>query len=412
MPEIITNPICILGAGPAGVAAALTLAKQNIACTLIDKSGFPKNKICGDGLSGHVLNNLRKIDPSLLDQIVSSPDALESWGIRFYSPNLKSARLQFKQGSQETAPGFTIKRQAFDAILHDAVKQQEQINFFSATEIKHIYQTDNSVVLTNREGTMEFHAQLLLYAGGTNQSLLRKLDLGFVQETKPGVGIRAYYKGVSGINPGNLIEIHFLKELLPWYFWIFPLRDNEANVGLAMLHDKLVKRKVNLSRLLTDITQNYPHLKNRFQQARLAGPIEAHRLPYYYKNGKISGHRFLALGDSANLIEPFTGEGIGNALSSGIAAAEHAAQCLEADNFSSTFNKQYDDLIYQKMSSELKQGLQLLKRANRAPLINLVIGKAERSPKFRTLLTDLIFNLNNDKSLTNPLFYLKILLMK
>src|SRR5207342_3032720 len=111
-------------------------------------------------------------------------------------------------------------------------------------------------------------------------------------------GIRAYYKNVSGMHKQNFIELHFLKELLPGYFWIFPLADGSANVGAGMLSKSLSKKKVNLRDAMLKVIAENPTIKDRFKDATLEGKILGWGLPLGSKKRKVSGNNFMLTGDA------------------------------------------------------------------------------------------------------------------
>jgi flavin-dependent dehydrogenase len=123
----------------------------------------------------------------------------------------------------------------------------------------------------------------------------------------------------------------------------------------------------------------------------------------------LSGDRFLLLGDAANLIDPFTGEGIGNAIRSGRVAAEHLLKAFERNRFDAEFNKTYDREIYRKMWKELRisRSMQLLLYYPR--IFNFVIKKASKNESIRTLLTSMLDNIDLKKELLKPTFYIKLI---
>ncbi|MEM8907999.1 MAG: geranylgeranyl reductase, partial [Bacteroidota bacterium] len=136
--------------------------------------------------------------------------------------------------------------------------------------------------------------------------------------------------------------------------WIFPLPNKQANVGLGMRSDKISERKFNMKKSLLDILQNHPKLKERFKNAELIGDIKGFGLPLGSKKRIISGEHYMLVGDAGHLIDPLTGEGIGNALYSGVIAADQAMQCLKADNYSAQFMRGYDRRIQRVMGRELR----------------------------------------------------------
>ena len=117
MPPSIRSDIAIIGAGPAGATAAIALARKGIPALLIDKYEFPRRKICGDGLSGKVVSNLNRLDPSFVSELSVSGFATKSHAVRFYSPNLKMMELSFQPDQPSYPPGFISKRTDFDHFL-------------------------------------------------------------------------------------------------------------------------------------------------------------------------------------------------------------------------------------------------------------------------------------------------------
>ncbi len=100
--------ICIVGAA-GGATAALHLAKKGIRSVLVDKASFPRDKICGDALSGKVVGELKRIAPELPRQLEAKQSVLPSWGIRFVAPNGRNLRIPFRPDykvATDPAPGI------------------------------------------------------------------------------------------------------------------------------------------------------------------------------------------------------------------------------------------------------------------------------------------------------------------
>ncbi len=245
---------------------------------------------------------------------------------------------------------------------------------------------------------------------GADRSLISQLDPAYPDHAGEGIGVRGYFDHVGGSDQQYAIEIHFLKELLPWYLWIFPFADGSANVGLALPEALAEKNERSLKELLFYLIEKYPHLKERFKNAKLNGKIAANRLPFYTGPSRIAGDNYLLLGDAARLIDPFTGEGIGNAMASGYMAAEIASECLKSNDFSALSTQNYQQKIYEKLGPELALGLRLQSLARRKYLLNLVIGRASRNEKTRDLIAEMLYSSEAKGKLKNRLFYLKLIL--
>lgn len=250
---------------------------------------------------------------------------------------------------------------------------------------------------------------MVIGADGAQSVVAKYLGMANIERKHHSAGLRVYYENITSFHPGKFIELYFFKEILPGYLWIFPLPDNKANVGIGMLSDTISKNKINLRETLEKLILTQPVLKERFLNARPLETVKGFGLPLGSKRRKISGERILLAGDAASLIDPFSGEGIGNAIRSGRVAAEHVLSCFSKNDFSASFNASYDKEIYRRMWKELKisKTLQLLCR--KTWLLNFVVTKANRSQYLQKFLVDALANPDQKKLLTNPGFYYRLL---
>lgn len=405
--------ICIIGAGPGGVATAMFLAKKGIPSTLIDRAKFPRDKICGDALSGKVIEVIRKLDPSIIDRMeLDQNHQLGSYGVTFVAPNLKSLDIPFKTNykvGETQAPGFISKRIDFDHFwLQEALKMPE-INFVDETEIRDFQKIDGGYRITDKSGKFSADCKMVIAADGANSKFARQ-EGGLEMEHKHYcAGLRAYYKGVKDLHKENFIELQFLKDFLPGYFWIFPLPNGMANVGVGMRSDKVSKKKINLKKRMLEIIHEVPVLKERFADAELIGDIKGYGLPLGSKKREISGEHYLLVGDAGSLIDPFTGEGIGNALFSGMYAAEQVERCLAQGQWDATFNKQYDQATYGRLWDELKLSARMQYLVRYPWLFNLVVNRAEKNKVLRETISCMFEDLDLRDRLRKPSFYFKLL---
>ena len=97
MKEALHADVCIIGAGPGGCAAALQLAKQGVKAILIDKAKFPRDKVCGDALSGKVMRSLERLDPGLVVELRKRTALEPSWGVTFVAPGGRALRVPFSR---------------------------------------------------------------------------------------------------------------------------------------------------------------------------------------------------------------------------------------------------------------------------------------------------------------------------
>jgi 2-polyprenyl-6-methoxyphenol hydroxylase-like FAD-dependent oxidoreductase len=219
---MVSTDILIIGAGPGGAATALFLAKYGIKCTIVDKAVFPRDKICGDALSGKVVEVLKKLDASLIDDLHTyQNEFLGSFGVTFVAPGGEELRVPFKNEitAASAPPGFISRRIDFDNRLVNEMRRHNEIELRENTELRKFERIDGCYRATAKSGEV-FQARLIIAADGA-YSTFAKEQAGLSTEPAHNCfGLRAYYKNVSGLDCQNFIELHFLKDFLPGYLWI------------------------------------------------------------------------------------------------------------------------------------------------------------------------------------------------
>ena len=123
----LKTKVAILGAGPAGCSASLYLSKFGIDHIVVDKATFPRDKICGDALSGKVVNQLKRLNPEWISELKAEANAFTpSWGVIFSAPNGEEVAIPFKHkpGEAENSPGFIAKRFDFDNFLYEKLPSE------------------------------------------------------------------------------------------------------------------------------------------------------------------------------------------------------------------------------------------------------------------------------------------------
>ena len=412
---VIKTDILIIGAGPAGATTALFLAQKNIPCVIADKAKFPRDKICGDALSGKTVEVLRKLNPDFLKEIATDENFLPSWGVTFFSPNGNSLRVPFKKKDINSsfmgsggAPGFISKRIDFDNWLVNKLKPEKQIELYEECEIRN-YRHGNDCIIAESKDGKTFRTKLLIACDGAYSSFTKDVAGIKTEPEHNCFGLRAHYKNVSGLDSENFIELHFLKEFLPGYFWIFPLPNGYANVGVGMRADKASSNKINLKKSFEEILVKNEVIADRFSKAEKICEVKLFGLPLGSKKRKLSGAHFMLCGDAAQLIDPFTGEGIGNAMFSGMFAAQQAEKCMAEKNFSAKFMCQYDEHLYKRLWSELLLSYRMQQLVNFPSLFNFVVQKANSNKMLGETISCMFEDLDMRARLKNPLFYLKLL---
>ncbi|HEU4555273.1 MAG TPA: geranylgeranyl reductase family protein [Chitinophaga sp.] len=412
---MIETKVCIIGAGPGGATAALQLAQLGVACVVIDKAVFPRDKVCGDGLSGKVITALEQIDPAVARRLRAFMPKQDSWGVTFVSPGRTKMEVAYKPhyNLQTDEPaGFVCKRLHFDNFLVEEVKRRPEIQLFEGITIEKYELQDDGYLVTDTTGSFSVKAPLLIIANGAHSSFTKEVANIRMEPAHYAAGVRAYYKNVKGTHADSFIELHFLKPLLPGYLWIFPLPNGEANVGMDMISEAVRGKKINLKKLLTDTLAQDPVFKERFSDAEIVSPIEGYGLPLGSKKRKLSGNRYMLVGDAAYLVDPFTGEGIGNALYAGRIAAQEAAAALAANDFSASRLAAYDERVYKVLGPELQLSHRLQKLVKYPRLFNLLMKAGTRNKQLKELISCMFYEVDLRKKLAKPSFYIRLLFNK
>ncbi len=335
----------VVGAGPGGSAAAYHLARQGRDVILLEKESFPRDKVCGDGLTPRAVKALRTL--GMHDE---SEGITTGWqrqqGLRMYGAGVV-LDLPWPELDDWPSHSVTATRATFDeALARNAEKAGAHLR--ESTEVTGPVYADASEqritgVAYRREepdGTEvhgEVHADIVIVADGGSSRFAIAAGLHRDEARPMGVAIRGYYRSPraeTGMMEGFL-ELYRdapdggPRELLPGYGWIFPLDGGLVNVGWGLLNTSEHFRSTNYRQTLDDWVASFPPEwemtpETRVGRPRSAGlPMGHNRTPHVYKGA-------LLVGDSGGMVNPFNGEGISYAIEAASFAAEAAEAALSS----------------------------------------------------------------------------------
>jgi geranylgeranyl reductase family protein len=289
--------VVIIGGGPAGASAALAARRSGASVLLLDKSAFPRDKSCGDGIAPHTLDVLRDLGVTGIEEGYTPVPALHLVGPSGASVIRPLAR-----------PNYTIPRTVFDARIVEAAVKAGAI--LAQHTVREIDERPHSVVLDN-----EISARAVVGADGAYSLVRRKLGQASNPDGCLALAIRGYAPAVGG--PEQHIVTAPAAQW-PAYAWNFPIGDGRANVGYG---EVLRGTPLSRERLLDSLAALLPHVDTRSATA-----LRAHHLPLSTHRPIPGRGRLLLAGDAYSLINPFTGEGIFYAVLSGSMAGTAAAR--------------------------------------------------------------------------------------
>jgi geranylgeranyl reductase family protein len=306
--------VLVVGGGPAGAAAAVGLARAGREVVIVDKATFPRDKICGDGLTSGALHHL--------EEIGVDPQRVASWRpvdtMKVVTPTGEERTLPFPTGRGTYAA--VARRVDLDAEVLDAARRAGAAVHEghalckvwapgSASE-----RFEGSVT-----GLGRVRARHVVGADGMWSPLRKAMGLG-----APGYRgeCHAFRQYLTGVDPAALdaLWVWFEPDVLPGYAWSFPMADGSVNVGLG-IHRGAKVAVGEMGEVWRSILQR-PALRRVLGDGWVTeGPHRAWPIPARLGDLPLSGGRALFVGDAAGACDPMTGEGIGQALESGLAAA-------------------------------------------------------------------------------------------
>ena len=329
-----TSPVdvLIIGAGPAGTAAATVLARSGRSVVVADKAGFPRDKCCGDGLTTLALRMLERIgfDPGR----VASWCEVESAWLR--SPSGREVEVPLPRGRGQYA-AVAARLQLDNELVKHAreagAEVREQMEFERITLNFAGGKRTATAHFANGESITARH---VIAADGMWSPVRKAMGLGEEGYLGEWHAFRQYADNVTG-PAAHRLYVWFEDDLLPGYAWSFPLSDGRVNIGFGVLRDG--KRKVK------DMKREWESLLRRPHIVDALGPgftlVDRHTawpIPAGIVNATLSSGNVLFVGDAARATDTLTGEGIGQALETGILAAE--AIIRHPDSAATTYERE------------------------------------------------------------------------
>jgi geranylgeranyl reductase family protein len=410
----------VVGAGPGGATAAHYMGRAGLKVLLVDRAGFPRDKVCGDAIS-------RKATAMLADLGIPSLEGLEdcmpSYGVRLSGDRGDPLTLSFEDEYERgTPPSYVCTRRSFDRLLVDRAVAAG-VTFWPHARVDELLRQGDQVsgvrltrLQANGSGTSEDRfprseavtARVVVGADGAYSVVARELRMPQLDERHYCAGIRAYFRNVATPDPLHHLEVYFLDQVMPGYFWVFPLPGGRANVGVGMLSHTVKKQGVQLKDVLVECLQ-HPRVRERFDGAEMEGVTKGWGLPLGSKPRRMAGDGWMLVGDAASLVDPFAGEGIGNAMLSGRLAAETVVRAAESRKGTFDVLRAYPKNVMRELGGELRLSYAMQRLGNWKWLLNGVIRKGSRSPDLTRMMTGMFDDENQRRRLLSPLFYVRVL---
>jgi geranylgeranyl reductase family protein len=317
--------IAVVGAGPAGSIAACTAARRGLRVALIDRSTFPRDKTCGDGIGPGAVRVLRELG---IEDVLEGRPRVTS--ITVFGPAGERSENPIPPIRGKSTDVFVVPRLDFDEHLFRAAIASGAEDLTGTRYVGMSGSDDHSrsIELRDASGAQRtLRARLVIGADGV-YSTVRK-DLVGKDQPNPefsGIAMRAYSEcrdfesGAAG--PSMLFE--FDRELLPSYGWVFPVGDGTVNIGVGLPLAQLRERNADLRKMLAEFADR---LRERGIMLGEIKDERAHQLRALMEMPPLTFGRAALIGDAASMINPISGEGIAYAMT----AAQRLIKALPDD---------------------------------------------------------------------------------
>ncbi|MDX6356144.1 MAG: menaquinone-9 beta-reductase, partial [Streptomyces sp.] len=326
--------VIVVGAGPAGSTTAYYLAKSGLDVLLLEKTAFPREKVCGDGLTPRATKQLVGMGIDISEEA----GWLRNKGLRIISGGVRLT-LDWPDLAAYPNYGLVRKREDFDDVLaQQAVKAgarlYERCNVGGPITDERTGRIIGVQAKLGEEKTpAAFYAPLVVAADGNSSRLSLGMGLHRREDRPMGVAVRTYF--TSPRHEDDYLESWLelwdrrgpQARQLPGYGWIFGLGDGTSNVGLGILNSSAAFRELDWREVLKAWVGSMPEDWG-FTPENMTQPIRGAALPMAFNRQPHYTRGLLLVGDAGGLVNPFNGEGIAYAMESGELAAEVAVQAL------------------------------------------------------------------------------------
>jgi geranylgeranyl reductase family protein len=400
--------VIIVGAGPAGSAAAAFCARSGLSVLLLDRSRFPRDKVCGDGITPQALYWLDKL--GCIDQVLDAAGTCIT-ACNLYINGVESVVGKFPSGTPYPRFMTLLDRATFDNILRlHAIKGGAVMKENQEVIRVSVGKDHAEVIVKNDDTTITYSAKIVIGADGASSVIARSLGAQTSRMTRA-ISMRGYFKGVT-CEPSSM-RVYFDESYFPGYGWLFVDHTGRANAGVGCFTGPVFPNAKPVRELFNRFCSQ--ELASVLSKAEPIGAVKGGWAPLRC-TWRRSAERILLIGDAAACIDPLNGGGIHGALESAALASRVIVDAVSRNDLSEQALSSYDELLQQYHGDDYAVGNMLTTYAqnNHASplylaLLKRIAAMAEANPRFGEFAAGIFTGMIPQRYLVSPQMLMSIM---
>jgi menaquinone-9 beta-reductase len=397
--------VIVVGAGPGGSAAAYHMARHGLRVLMLEKTTFPREKVCGDGLTPRATRQLIRMGVDTSEKA----GWLQNKGLRVIGGGVR-LELDWPELASFPHYGLVRTRLDFDDLLaRRAVEAGAELR--TGVQVTGPVLDDDGYAIGVQAAVgaekepVRYRAPLVVAADGVSGKFPLALGLTKRDDRPIGVAVRRYYHSPVRADDDYLeswLELRSAQDpdrLLPGYGWIFGLGDGRVNVGLGILNSSSAFGRTNYRAMLGDWLATTPDDWGMRDESNADGPIGGAALPMGFNRVPHYTRGVMLVGDSGGMVNPMNGEGIAYAMESGELAAEVAVQALArpAGPERELALRAYPDELKQRFGGYYRMGGIFVKLIGNPQIMRIATKHGMPHPTLMRFVLKLLANLTDPR---------------
>ncbi|MFH1808909.1 MAG: NAD(P)/FAD-dependent oxidoreductase [Pseudomonadota bacterium] len=369
--------VIVVGAGPGGSAAAFYCARAGLRTVLLDRARFPRDKTCGDGVGAGGVDVLRTM--GVYDRLVEAGAGLATgYGLQSPGGEQFHHRRIVYESTLRPEPLLIAPRVLLDEACVRAA-QAAGAELRENCRVKGLLQEQGQVCGVTLDDGATLDGRLVIGADGVHSQVARALGQLDRDPRHRAFALRTYYRGLRAVES----DVHFVydERFMPAYFWVFPLPEGRANVGVGRFDRYTAADAPPLPQLFNSFIEDSPLVRRLLAGGEPEGRLQGWPLRLGTGAGSGVASGALLVGDANGFIDPLTGEGIHFALRSGELAAQTAIEALHHGDLSAVGLASYERRWRSEFQDEFRmadRALDLLMNHSRVSDAVVAMGRDER----------------------------------